>query len=474
MIVHPFMLNLLECSAVMSILSLVYMAALPFLSKRYTAQWLYYIWIFFVIGWIVPFRPYFDFAFVNVEMPLAASSAIVDSMAAGQEVDQIAGWVVGQTSGSDISAMLWGALTGIWLVGAAAVLFVNGRRHWRLMKMVERWSEKVVDPAVVGIVQAVKTELKIGRSVRISICQAVATPMLVGLFRPVVLLPSIRLDSEELTFILKHELVHLKRGDLWFKLSVMLATALHWFNPVVYLVVRSLAAQCELACDERVLQGASIDQRKRYGETIIRIIRHRVYQSALTTSFSGGRQGMKTRFLSIMDTTKKKAGVVIVSVAIAVVIGAGAILSVNFPIEGTAEDQTRRGVEEQVRSVESGGSAEVPAPAAVEGGSIRTSDGKELLIQLAAGTGNNFGKTARVNGEKIIFSVECDKARELEIGIISADTGRIYSQIVNVGTGVVEVAVPADGDYRIYVHNHANEAAQFRLTLNKPIDAPLV
>jgi beta-lactamase regulating signal transducer with metallopeptidase domain len=79
--------------------------------------------------------------------------------------------------------------------------------------------------------------------------------MLIGFFRPALLLPSAEITSDGLVLILRHELIHLKRHDLWYKALVLLATVIHWFNPVVYIMAKAIAAQCEISCDEQVLQG---------------------------------------------------------------------------------------------------------------------------------------------------------------------------------------------------------------------------
>jgi photosystem II stability/assembly factor-like uncharacterized protein len=118
--------------------------------------------------------------------------------------------------------------------------------------------------------------------------------MTIGFVCPVVLLPAMDFSADELSFILKHELVHCKRKDLWCKGLVLIATAMHWFNPVVYLM--AIAVQCEVSCDVAVVQNASVDVRQRYSETIIGVIENQSrIQTALSTSFYGGKGSMKTR-----------------------------------------------------------------------------------------------------------------------------------------------------------------------------------
>lgn len=72
---------------------------------------------------------------------------------------------------------------------------------------------------------------------------------------------------------------------MWYKALVLLATAVHWFNPVVYMMAKAIAAQCEISCDEQVLRGSSFRQRREYGEAVIGIIKDGArLQTALSTN----------------------------------------------------------------------------------------------------------------------------------------------------------------------------------------------
>jgi hypothetical protein len=158
----------------------------------------------------------------------------------------------------------------------------------------------------------------------LNVCQSVTSPMLVGFFRPVVLLPPVKIVGDEMYSVLKHELIHFQRRDLWGKALILAAAVLHWFNPAVYLMVRSAAAQCEISCDERTLQGADFYGRKQYGETIIGVARNGArLRTALSTNFYGGKKGMKDRIFAIMDTKRKKVGVAIFCMVLAGVITIG-------------------------------------------------------------------------------------------------------------------------------------------------------
>jgi len=138
------------------------------------------------------------------------------------------------------------------------------------------------------------------------------------------------LADDELRFILKHELVHYKRKDLYYKFLVLIATAIHWFNPFIYLIERAINAQCELSCDAEVILGADADTRQHYSEAIIGVVKyHSKIRTALSTNFYGGKKGMKNRISSIMDTRKKRLGTIIISLVLVATLCTGFVFAAS-------------------------------------------------------------------------------------------------------------------------------------------------
>lgn len=58
---------------------------------------------------------------------------------------------------------------------------------------------------------------------------------------------------QALYFILKHELIHYKQKDLWYKLLLLMAQVIHWFNPLVYIMVEQAEQDLEARCDLKVV-----------------------------------------------------------------------------------------------------------------------------------------------------------------------------------------------------------------------------
>lgn len=322
---ETFFVILLQCTLSMSVITLLYAVVLPILSKCYAAKWRYIIWLVIAAGWIFPFRPRVNLSFLPTQIadiPVTPIQPIIINAMPSTTVAE-------QTVNVPTTISVWLALAVIWIMGVGSVVLYHAMRHIRFMKTVHRWSEPITDLERIETLGHLKAELNIKAQVKLSVCQNVASPMLVGFFRPAILLPPVEIGIDELPFILKHELIHYKRHDLWYKALILAATAFHWFNPLVYLMAKSAAVQCEISCDALVLQGADFERRKQYGETIIGVVRNGVkLQTALSTNFYGGKKGMKTRISSIVDTKHKRAGVAVLCVTLAGIMLTGATFAV--------------------------------------------------------------------------------------------------------------------------------------------------
>ncbi len=397
----------------MSVISLAYMAALPLLSKRYDAKWLYRICMVIAIGWMFPFRPSIDLPSLPIHIP---DTPLLPLQSVEPMIDITAPTILaaGDVVEGSATIPIWWVLAVIWITGFSVVVIIHAYQHRRLMKVVSRWSEPVTDLTILGILNHLKSALKIETQVELKVCPGITSPMLIGFWHPTILLPPAPIAEDELQLILKHELIHLKQHDLWYKALILIITALHWFNPVVYLMGKATAAQCEISCDALVLQGADFQQRKRYGEAIIGVVRNSSkLRTALTTNLYGGKNGMKKRIFSIMDTTKKKAGITILCVVLTAIIGTGAVFAANSSINDQASNvvnedkqerkpiigptKTKQVINVDVKSLEIGEFVAVEGPFTLKEGDIIQYDIK------AEGSGHlnvELRKTADPNDDK--------------------------------------------------------------------------
>lgn len=250
---------------------------------RYAARWRCWAWLVLCLRLAVPlpppaFLPAQSAAPVQISVPadrvLYQPQAPRTEGGAGAAPSQPAAPGV-PASDADTPApasrgiTLVALLFVLWLAGAAAVLGRSLWSHLRFCRWIRRWARPVAQPEVIAAFNRAGDWLKLNRRPRLAACPGLETPMLAGLFRPSLLLPPGETGGETLSCSLLHELTHFRRHDILFKTLALWVGVLHWFNPAVWLMVRMVERDIELACDDAVLRRLSPEGYAVYGETIL-------------------------------------------------------------------------------------------------------------------------------------------------------------------------------------------------------------
>ncbi|MBE6936427.1 MAG: M56 family metallopeptidase [Ruminococcaceae bacterium] len=164
-------------------------------------------------------------------------------------------------------------------------------------------------PETTTLLRAVQTELHVRRKIPVRILHAPASPMVLGILRPILFLPEESVGDESLRLILRHELLHLRRHDAAIKALLLLTHALYWFYPVVWWLRRRAELDLEFACDEAVLAAVESYTRKAYAAAIAASIRRQLARTpALSTEFQGGWKSMKERLDLILHAPPLRSG----------------------------------------------------------------------------------------------------------------------------------------------------------------------
>lgn len=306
-------------SLTMGLLAACVLLLLPRLSKRATPRSLHAMLLLLVLGFLIPWRPPVK-PLYTVPVPqvrLSQPQVITGTPIAPDPFIEVPSTPAEMpTMEQTITAPAFSeiapiALGGLWLLGILGFLAHQLRRHHRFMRTVRRWSTPA-QPATAALLAETCQSLGIRRTIRLAICPCIGTPMLTGLLRPTILLSDEALPPETLRLILRHELVHYRRGDLVSKGLMLLAGALHWYNPIMPFLSRALNMQCELSVDAAVIRSLPAAAVTHYGETIIRAAQAcPPPRTALATTFHGGTKEMKKRILSLLDRRTKRMGAIV-------------------------------------------------------------------------------------------------------------------------------------------------------------------
>lgn len=304
---QSLIVGLLFKSVSMTIVGLIFIVLTPLLLKRYRTKWLFYGWLIILIGFVLPFS--FDSTTKVIHLSESAEITPKEHIPIQVTKDNFI-----SVSIETISMLsIWETLMIIWILGIFIFLSYHLVRHYFFMMMVKRWSKKVDDPCTIHMLEKIKNELNLNVKIKVKQCSFIHTPILVGFINHSILLPIKNYGEEELSIILKHELVHLKRKDLWYKAFVMVVYSIHWFNPILYLFAKEIDNLCERSCDDEVLKNADIELRKSYSQTILYAEKFRRSESVFSTNFIGSSQSIKKRIQSIMEMNKKKSGIIVIA-----------------------------------------------------------------------------------------------------------------------------------------------------------------
>lgn len=175
-----------------------------------------------------------------------------------------------------------------------------------------------------------------GRKPALYFSDSARTPMLLGVFRPKIVLPFHGYNEELLHNILRHELTHYRRFDTLYKWIASAVLSLHWFNPLAWVIRREINRSCELSCDEMLLRSMNKEEKQSYGNSLLLMAAHSPLPSAVVaTSFATEKRNLKERLVQIMNY--KKSGMRILSSIIAIALLTGCGVAAGPASEKTSE-----------------------------------------------------------------------------------------------------------------------------------------
>jgi bla regulator protein BlaR1 len=213
----------------------------------------------------------------------------------------------GHSAEAPPSTPLWPlALVNLWALGVLALLGLTAHQLAAARRLL-REAEPVREPWLRALFAELRERLGVGRAELLASSE-VETPQVSGVWRPRVLLPEReigRLSAQELSLTLGHELLHVRRGDLWLGWVPALAQRLFFFHPLVWLAAREYAVAREAACDAAVLRALD-PAPEMYGRLLLRLgVKPRVSRMAAAGA-APTFQTLKRRLEMLQQSADKK------------------------------------------------------------------------------------------------------------------------------------------------------------------------
>ena len=342
---ETFLLNLLKTSLLGSLAIVAMLALKPLWRERYRAKTRCWLWLALAVFLLLPIdfsvknapvqaEPPKDYTlFVGTEKTtIMSTDNLFGDMAekSGQSPAQVRDTIIQRpVTNPEQKTTRYIPVTTIlfygYLAGAAAFLLYQGISYACFRRTVRRWKRSVSRADYAAMLSDTSRELGVNAPEMI-VCEAISTPAVTGLLRPRLLLPHERYDVQELRYILRHELCHLKRRDMLLKLVLLAANAMHWFNPVVYLMLRQADEDIELACDSAATDALELPERAAYSRTLLAAVQSSVRALPATTCFGGTVERLKRRITNVLGAQKKR-GLGIVALVLALTLTAGCAVS---------------------------------------------------------------------------------------------------------------------------------------------------
>lgn len=342
---ETFLLNLLKTSLLGSLAILAMLVLKPLWRERYRAKTRCWLWLALAAFLLLPI----DFSVKNAPVQAAppkdytlfvgtdktaiqSTDNLFGDMAekSGQSPAQVRDTIIQRpVTNPEQKTTRYIPVTTIlfygYLAGAAAFLLYQGVSYALFRRTVRRWKRDVSRADYASLLSDTARDLGVSAPEMI-VCEAISTPAVTGLLRPRLLLPHEHYDVQELRYILRHELCHLKRRDMLLKLVLLSANAMHWFNPVVYLMLRQADEDIELACDSAATDGLELPERAAYSRTLLAAVQSSVRALPATTCFGGTVERLKRRITNVLGAQKKR-GLGIVALVLALTLTAGCAVS---------------------------------------------------------------------------------------------------------------------------------------------------
>ena len=328
---NEFIKILLSLSVSGALLLLFILGLKPLYKNRFSKRWQYYVWIIVALRFLLPFTPdttivgslfeKFDTAAItneiptspNVPVPVGTGNSKAEPIQTNREINDTA-----MREPFNIYVCLffiWSAL--------ALVLFVRKITVYQgFIQYIKAGNKEVSDIKILNLLSNCEEKLNINTRVELSCNPLIASPMLIGFFRPRIILPVGELEDKELSYIFVHELTHYKQRDMFYKWLIQIVVCVHWFNPFVYLLEKEVNKSCELSCDEKAISILDEKAKREYGDTLISFLKsNNLYKSSLASvTLTEGAEQLKERLGAIMKFRKKSKVITAITAIFTVIV----------------------------------------------------------------------------------------------------------------------------------------------------------
>ncbi len=205
----------------------------------------------------------------------------------------------------------------VWLTGICLLMARQAAEYVILVRIAARYADRAMTPEQKAFIGGLKKQYGIRRRVFVYEAAAGEHTITFGFIHPVIVC-SREVTSREAELLVRHELVHIRRMDAFWKMLMQLAAMLHWCNPMVWILRRDFEQVCECSCDEIVMQEKSMEEVKAYLRLMIEEAREKKTEKVSLrwkSGFGDNAQKIKERMENLMRRKKWNRAAAVMLVA---------------------------------------------------------------------------------------------------------------------------------------------------------------
>ncbi len=201
------------------------------------------------------------------------------------------------------------------------------------------WLTGVVLLFIYGGISCVKVKRMVKNSMpykdNVWLCEGLESPFLFGWVHPKIYLPT-NLEEVQIQYVIEHEKAHIARGDHYAKLTGYALLSVYWFNPLLWVAYLMFCRDVERACDERVIAGYDVEDRKGYAEALLECSAG--CRFAISHPLAFGEMDVKKRIGGILKYQKPGKWLAVVAAVLCVAAAAGCFMVQK---EGAGQDNQK-------------------------------------------------------------------------------------------------------------------------------------
>lgn len=301
---------------------LLLLAIKTLLKDKLSPRWQYAVWLVLALRILLP--AYTGKYYVLLPLPLWVETAKVmvephwaSAYTNVYEATQVTSPIPWLT-GAPVSLSDW--LFLLYVVGVVVTLLWYLISWLRLCLLLRQGT-----PVPADVQEQIE---RIGKTYGCKTCRAIElpglpSPMVCGVFRPVLALPKGKALDDH---VILHELLHLNYKDALQNVFWCFCRALHWCNPIVRLLLNRVGNDMESLCDQRVLERLHGEDRRNYGISLLAMANDKYPRAVGTTSLSNGGKNIAQRIEAIVRFKRYPRGMALASVCVVVVLAASCLV----------------------------------------------------------------------------------------------------------------------------------------------------